>query len=167
MYGICTYIWLIFMVKVGKYTIRGLFGYLNLILLGKDRFSVQLLWKIDWWLGVGVCSQGKRPESQCVSFRSGRHKKEKKEEISVGSSTTYYFFLEYLTIRKARKTSQLGEFFEKTAAQPSSAPHDDSGNPDPWRQVFQNWADHEAVCEMMFQNKQADLLIYVYVYIYT
>ena len=44
MYGIFTYIWLIFMVNVGKHTIHGWYGYLG----GKDQLKLLLLgWLSD------------------------------------------------------------------------------------------------------------------------
>ena len=50
MYGLFTYIWLIFMVNVGKYTIHGLYGYFfggwfgigcNVALIGKTQTNRQ------------------------------------------------------------------------------------------------------------------------------
>ena len=51
---------------------------------------------------MGVCSQGKRPESQCVSFRSGRHNMEKKKRFLLGLPRPISFF-EYFTIQKGPK----------------------------------------------------------------
>ena len=39
MYGIFTYIWLIFMVNVGKYTIHGWYGYFQTFSLGLPRYT--------------------------------------------------------------------------------------------------------------------------------
>ena len=51
MYGIFTYIWLIFMVNVGKYTIHGCYGYLQVptfSMFTKGTFGLRLLANTFW-----------------------------------------------------------------------------------------------------------------------